>query len=77
MEEKGGWWAFGIIGVWHEAGVDPALQFDTGLSESRLRDGVVFAQETELYCVAWGCPQCVRDIHMTGGASNCYLEGTG
>lgn len=77
MEEEGGRWAFGIIGVWHEAGVDPALQFDTGLSESRLSDCVVFAQEIELYLVARGCPQCVRDVHLTGGASNCYLEGTG
>lgn len=34
MEEEGGRWAFGIIGVWHETGVDSALQFDTGLSES-------------------------------------------
>lgn len=34
MEEERGGWAFGIIGVRHEAGVDSALQFDTRLSES-------------------------------------------
>lgn len=38
---------------------------------------MVFAQEIELDLVANGCPQCVRDVHLTGGASNCYLEGIG